>query len=194
MKRVMGIIALAVITGMVIFVLAQAAGTDVRIVNTSAIGDKSMIGTKGLVILSRVSISENPKIFPAIKDLVVTTDGDKMTVLASLSPEEKLEFVSLKYAEYPGGFDVAVVTPDGRVTRIDDEVVIDYAARTLKTQTPITVGTTDVVMIFVRDTEEIQFGQGNDVLYHGGDDGDKTPKSDGGGEGVIRGDSISAPR
>jgi hypothetical protein len=190
MKRVIGIIAAMVIIGVALPSAATAADDTVRIVNTSAIGDKTMIGPKGLVILSRLSIAQNPEIFPTVKDLVVTTEGGAVTITSSIAPEEKLDFVSLKYAEYPGGFDIAVVTSEGKVTRIDDEVVVDYAGRTLKTEKPITVGTGDVVLIFVRDTEEIQFGAGNDVIYHGGNDGGDDAKPNSGG-GVVHGDSIS---
>ncbi len=191
MKRVIGIIAVVAVISMALPVVAGAAGDPVRIVNTSAIGDKTMIGPKGLVILSRLSIAQNPEIFPALKDLVVTTEGGAMTITSSIAPEEKLDFVSLKYAEYPGGFDIVVVTPEGKITRVDDEVVIDYAGRTLKTERPITVGAGDVVLIFVRDTEEIQFGAGNDVIYHGGNDGGDDAKPNSGGGGVVHGDSIS---
>jgi hypothetical protein len=192
MKRVIGIIAVVAIISMALPVVVGAADDSVRIVNTSAIGDKTMIGPKGLVILSRLSIAQNPEIFPIVKDLVVTNEGGAMTITSSIAPEEKLDFVSLKYAEYPGGFDIAVVTSGGKVTRVDDKVVIDYAGRTLKTQRPISVGAGDVVLIFVRDTEEIQFGAGNDVIYHGGNDGgdDAKPGNSGGG-GVVHGDSIS---
>ncbi len=196
MKRTIIAIVAAVAVIMAATAAVYAADAAVRIVNTSAIGDKTMIGPKGLVILSRVSMAKNPEIFPAIKDLVVTSEGGKMTILSSIAPEEKLEFVSLKYAEYPGGFDIAVVAPDGRITRIDDEVVIDYAARTLKTEKPIDAAEGDTVLLFVRDVEEIQFGAGNDVIYYGGGDKDKdaAPQSHDIGEGVIHGDSISAPK
>jgi hypothetical protein len=194
MKRMIGVIAVMVVIGMALPAVSWSADNNVRVVNTSAIGDKAMIGTKGLKILSRMSLAENPKIFPAIKDLVVTTEGGLMTITSSITPEEKLEFISLKYAEYPGGFDIAVVTQAGKVTRIDDEVVVDYAARTLKTEKPITVGEGDVVLIFVRNTEDIQFGNDNDVLYYGGHEEGDAPENDSGQPGIAHGDSISAPK
>jgi hypothetical protein len=172
---------------------AYALPENVRIVNTSAIGDKTMIGTQGLVKLSRMSIAENPRIFPTIKDLTATREGETMSLLGSIAPEEKLEFISLKYAKYPGGFDIAVVSPDGAVTRIDEEVVIDYVARTIKTQKPITIGGGDIVIIFVKDVEEIPLSDSKDVLYYGGDgDKDNTGHPSSGGR-MTGGDSVSGP-
>jgi len=195
MKRVIGIIAVMAAIGMAMPAVTRAADNAVRIVNTSAIGDKTMIGPKGLVILSRISIAENPAIFPTIKDLVVTAEDGAITILASIAPEERLDFVSLKYAEYPGGFDIAVVSPKGKITRIDDEVVIDYPARTITTVKPIPVGESDVVLIFVRDTEEIQFGEGDNAVYYAGheaDEGSEPEHNEGGGR--VIGDSVSPAR
>ncbi|MBN2224988.1 MAG: hypothetical protein JW765_09965, partial [Deltaproteobacteria bacterium] len=76
----------------------------------------------------------------------------------SIGEMEMLEFISIPHSDTAGKFDGAVVSRDGTVTHIDDQIVIDYVTRGITTPKSFMVKDGDVLLLFTKDVEEIHFG------------------------------------
>jgi hypothetical protein len=183
MKR--NIILLAVIAVMVFTAAALAAPPmiKVRVVNVSVLGQDTVMTDAGVAKTATMSLAENPRDFPPIESLVFTVGKDQVKYVpdvavpagalnfsGSISEGEMLEFVSIPHSDTAGKFDGAVVSRDGKITYLDDPIVIDYVMKTITTPKTFAVKDGDVLLLFVKDSEEIHFGNDKkEIEYHHGD-------------------------
>lgn len=153
---------------------AEPPMAKVRVVDLSALGGATKLDDAELARLAALSAAENPEIFPFVSDFVLKSGAEVATgseatvecvlscpinISGSLTEEDKLEFVSLPAMGDQPKYDIAVVRPNGAVTRFDKEIVVDYKERSLNTVEPITVGEGDVVLTFVKEVKPIFFGE-----------------------------------
>ncbi len=171
MKR-NGIIILTAILSLVFIstfstpIFAETTKAEIRIVNISEIsGKKSELSDVELLRLAKIETSENQKLFPKLENFKIKTekgeisytpgshfDGGQITFFGAIKMIERLEFISaINPLERSGKYDIAVISPNGSIERIDKEIIIDYEKRTIKTYQPIEIGGGDVILIFVRD-------------------------------------------
>lgn len=167
------ILSLAFISTFSTPIFAETPKAEIRIVNISEIsGKKSELSDIELLRLAKIDVYENQKIFPKIEDFKIKTekgersyapglylDGGKITFFSAIEIIERLEFVSISNSlERSGKYDIAVISPNGNIERIDKEIIIDYEKRTIKTYQPIEIDGGDVILVFVRDYIPQGFG------------------------------------
>jgi hypothetical protein len=160
-----------------ISVFAETTKAEMRVVNISEVSDKKgEISDVELLRLAKIKTSEDEKLFPGLKHLRIKTErgevfytpglhleSGKITFSGIIEMRERLEFVSLQNPlERSGKYDIAVISPSGKIERIDKEIIINYEKRTIKTFQPIEIGGGDVLLVFVRDY--IHQGFGDDDL------------------------------
>jgi hypothetical protein len=75
----------------------------------------------------------------------------------SIEEKEALEFISLPDKNKAGKFDAVIVKPDGRVIKFDEEIIIDYKKRSIKTNEAINIEDGDVLLVFVKKFVRISF-------------------------------------
>ena len=154
-------------------IFAETPKAEIRIVNISEIsGKKIELSDFELLRLAKVDVSEDQKLFPKIEDFKIKTkngeisytpgshfEGGQITFFGAIKIIERLEFVSASNPlERSGKYDIAVISPNGNIERIDKEIIIDYEKRTIKTYQPIEIGGEDVILVFVRDYIPQGFG------------------------------------
>jgi len=171
MKKGMYLMVLALIAALSLPAFAGTVEDDIRIINTSALDTfeyKKNLDDDDLKRLAELSVSENPELFPTIESFEAKQDGSELEFNGSIDPEkEDLEFISMPYLNEAGKYDVAVVKPDGSIERYDEEVIIDYKERTIKTYNPLSVEDGDVVLLFAKEYVETAF-EGVDKNFTGG--------------------------
>jgi hypothetical protein len=153
---------------------AEPPIAKVRVVDLSALSSPTKLDDAELARLAVLSAAENPEVFPFVSDFVLKSGAEVATgsdssitcvlscpidISGSLKEEDKLEFVSMPPTSDTPKYDLAIVRPDGSVTKVDKEVVVDYKNRTLNTSEEITVGEGDVILTFVKAVKPIQFGE-----------------------------------
>lgn len=155
------LMAVMLVGAMALPALAFDVDRDIRIVNTSALetfGFRSNLDDDELRRLSELSVSENPEIFPTIESFDAEYEMSNLTFHSSIDPEtEEFEFISLSYYPEAGKYDIAVISPEGKVMRYDREVIVDYEDRTIDTYEPIPIDENDVVLLFAKESVEIRF-------------------------------------
>jgi len=166
---------LMLIGGLALPASAFDVNRDIRIVNTSALetfGYRSHLSDDDLLRLSELSVSENPEIFPTVQNFEAEYDASRLKFHSSIDPvTEDIEFISMPYFPEAGKYDIAVISPDGKVTRYDREVVIDYKDRTIDTYETIPISEDDVVLLFAKEYVEIRFEGAEKDDTIGGDPG-----------------------
>jgi hypothetical protein len=199
MKKVILLVSVAFLLAFILSVYAVTPQTNFRVVNTSAVGSALGPATKltdtDLVELANLGTAENPRVFPPLSSLNLKVEefgteytpgisipSGALTFSGSITEEEAMEFVSLPNAEGAGKYDLVIVKPDGTVTKVDNEVVINYEERTIKTYDPLAVEEGDVVLVFVKDFEETFFGKDKrrPIIIEHDDPGDNQPGQPGG--------------
>jgi hypothetical protein len=171
MKRLLFLFCIALAVGMVSPVLAEMPQTNFRVANISALGPTKDLNDDDIIELAHLGTAENPRLFPALTSLNLNVEGiareyspgagipaGSLKLSGSIDEMEKMEFISLPNDGGAGKYDLVIVKTDGTVIKIDDEVVINYKERTIKTYDPVTIEDGDVVIAFVRDVKEIYFG------------------------------------
>jgi hypothetical protein len=171
MKR--NIVFLAVIALMTFTLAAMAASPviKVRVVNVDVLGMDEVTTDAGLAKTATMSMAENPQIFPPIESMIFTVGKDQVkyqpdvTVPAgglkfsgSIGEKEMFEFISIANPDTAGKFDGAVVSRDGTVTHIDDEIVIDYLTRSIDTPRSFVVKDGDVLLLFIKNSDPNPIG------------------------------------
>jgi hypothetical protein len=174
-----GIFVLAIIAVLSLAVAAMAASpvVKVRVVNVDVLGGDAVSSDEGLVKTATMSIAENAKVFPAVETMVlrvgkdqakytpdVTLPAGALSFSGSLTEEQMMEFVSLPNPGGAGKIDGAVISRDGKVTYLDDPIVIDYKLRTITTPGSLTVKDGDVLLLFTKNAEKIAFGHESGVV------------------------------
>ena len=144
--------------GLLMYSALPAVAAEFRVVNTTALGGAKELSTEELVKVSKLGVAENPRVFPALSTFNYTLEKGALMLSGSIEEKENMELISLPDPDAAGKMDLAVVKPDGTVVKIDDEVVIDYKARTIRTFSPVMVGEGDVVLAFARDIKEVYLG------------------------------------
>jgi hypothetical protein len=162
-----------IMAAMTFAVAAMAASpvVKVRVVNVDLLGEDAVTTPEGLVKTANISIAENPAIFPPIETMVlrvgkdqakytpdVTLPAGALSFSGSISEEQMLEFISIPNPEGAGKYDGAVVSRDGKITYLDDPIVIDYKLRTITTPKSLTVKDGDVLLLFTKNSEKIPMG------------------------------------
>jgi hypothetical protein len=179
------VVFLAVIAVMVFAVAALAAQpmVKVRVVNVSVLGEDAMTTEAGIAKTATMSLAENPRDFPPIESLFFTVGKDQVKYVpdvsvpagalkfsGSITDDEMLEFISISHSDKAGKFDGAVVSRDGKITYLDEPIVIDYVTKAITTPKSFAVKDGDVLLLFVKDAEEIHFGNDKkEIEYHHGD-------------------------
>jgi hypothetical protein len=168
-----GIFVLAIIAVLSLAVAAMAASpvVKVRVVNVDVLGEDAVSSPEGLVKTATMSIAENAKVFPSIESMIlrvgkdqakytpdVTLPAGALSFSGSISEAELLEFISIPNPDGAGKIDGAVVSRDGKITYLDDPIVIDYKMRSITTPGSLAVGDGDVLLLFTKDSESIAFG------------------------------------
>jgi hypothetical protein len=178
MKRTAVFIALIAFVLTAALALGASPVVKVRVVDVGVYGMDNLTDAKGISDAATMSIAENPAMFPPISSLVatvgkesvkyvpdVTIPAGALKVDGSTTEAEKLTFASIPNPDRAGKFDMAVVSRDGTVTYVDDEVVIDYVKHSISMAKPIAVKDGDVVLLFAKAVETSTLG----------DDKTKTP-------------------
>lgn len=170
MKR--SIVLLTVIMVMAVALGAMAASpvVKVRVVDVSVFGEDELTDDAGIARVATISAAENPQLFPALGSLVFSVGKDNVAYApdafvpagslkfsGSIGDKEPFEFISIPYSDRVGKFDLAIVGRDGKVTYIDEQVVIDYNVRTISAASPVTVKDGDTLLIFVREATLISY-------------------------------------
>lgn len=158
------------------------ASVKVRVLNVSVYGEKNLTDAKGIAEAATMSVAQDPRMFPPIESLLVTSGNDSakyapdvalpaggLKVAGSASEAEKINFTSLPNPDMPGKFDIAVVSPDGTVKYINEQVSIDYVNRAITTVTPFAVKDGDTVLVFVKDVDKMYFGDEHERKYNNDD-------------------------
>jgi hypothetical protein len=162
---------LAVAMSFAVAAMAASPVVKVRVVNVDLLGDDAVTTPEGLVKTATMSIAENPKIFPPIETMVlrvgkdqakyspdVTLPAGALSFSGSIAETQLLEFVSIPNPEGAGKYDGVVVSRDGKITYLDDPIVIDYKLRTITTPKSLAVKNGDVLLLFTKDSKPISFG------------------------------------
>jgi len=165
-------VAVALFASLSVFA-ADTPMAKVRVVDLSALG-VTKLDDMELARLANLSLAENPEIFPFVSDFVLKSGAEvasgpdaavecvlvcPIDISGSLKEEDKLEFVSMPSTVDMPKYDIAIVKPDGSVVKVDKEVIVDYQKRTLNTSEPITVGSGDVILTFVKEVKPIHFAE-----------------------------------
>ncbi len=179
MKRNVLFLALIVVLACALAAAAASPTVKVRVINVTALGERSLQDDAGVVDAATVSAAENPRLYPAIESLVFTVGKESVNyapdaavpagslkLTGSIVEKEPFEFISIPYPDRAGKFDVAVVGRDGKVVYIDDPVVIDYDLRTITTVSPLAVKDGDTVLVFVKEAPPMPPEKRYDALEH----------------------------
>jgi hypothetical protein len=167
------ILFLAIITVMSLSVAAMAASpvVKVRVVDVSVLGQDEVSSPAGLTKTAAMSIAENAKVFPTIGTMVLSVGTDKakytpdvtlpagaLSFSGSITQAEMLEFISIPNPEGAGKYDGALVSRDGKITYLDEPIVIDYKLKTIATPKSFTVKDGDVLLLFVKGSDPNPIG------------------------------------
>ncbi len=171
MKKSIFFIAIIAIMSLAVAAMAASPVVKVRVVNLNVLGEDAVSSPEGLAKTATMSIAENAKVFPSIETMVlrvgkdqakytpdVTLPAGALSFSGSISEAEMLEFISVPNPEGAGKFDGVIVSPDGKITYLDDPIVIDYKVRSITTPGSLAVGDGDVLLLFAKDSEPIAFG------------------------------------
>ena len=171
MKKLIPLLIVVFVLAISLAVFAVTPQTNFRVVNISSLGQAQDLDDAELIDMAEIGIGENPKIFPTLTSMSlkvdkfgseynpgVTMPAGSLTFSGSISEEENMEFISLPRHDQAGKYDLAIVRSDKSIIKIDDEIVVDYANRTIKTYKPVRVEDGDTVLIFVKDVVETHFG------------------------------------
>ncbi len=194
MKKLTLLIGILFTISFAVFAFAGAPNAKIRIVNISALGVEKELSDEELVRLADIHISENPEVFPEVADFVIKMNNMQVKYApdsylshgnlffsGSMEEKELMEFISLFNYEKPGKFEVAIVKADGTVVKIDEEVVVDYKKKSIKTYRPFNVEEGDVVLTFVRDVVIIDLPDNKIAIGNRNGQGPNNPGRAGGG-------------
>jgi hypothetical protein len=150
---------------------AQELHATMKVINLSGLDFDKELGDVDLLWIATLNPSENPDLFPPLKNLIITSgDGNipyktgifipsgSISFNGSITLGERMEFISPKEEGSISKFDAVVVTSVGTLLKIDKEIIIDYKERTIMTALPIHVDEGDVLLLFVRDVKMTHFG------------------------------------
>jgi hypothetical protein len=170
------------VIGVMTFAAAAMAASPVvkvRVVNVTAYGQDQLQDDAGVVSAATISTAEDPQLYPTIESLVFTVGKDNVSyapdaavpagslkLSGSVGETEPFEFISIPYPDRVGKFDLAIVGRDGKISYIDEPVVIDYDLRTITTVKPLAVKDGDVVLIFVKEAPLMPPEKRYDALEH----------------------------
>jgi hypothetical protein len=172
---------LTVIGVMSVSLAAMAASpvVKVRVLDVTAYGENKLNDDAGVVKAATISTAENPQLYPVIESLVFTVGkssvdyapdasvpAGSLNFSGSIGETEPFEFISISNPDEVGKYDVAVVGRDGKVTYLDDPVVIDYRLRTIATPAAISVKDGDTLLIFVKTADPISPDKRETALDH----------------------------
>ncbi|GEM_PF-1453437 len=170
MNRITLLAAMVFLLGLAVLSFAGSPLAKIRVVNISALGAQNELTDDELRNVAIISLSENPEIFPDIVNFVIwigtfkskyspnmSLSSGPIKFSGSIEEKEALEFISLPDKNKAGKFDMAIVKPDGKVIKFDEEIVIDYKKRSIKTSKPINVEDGDVLLVFVKKFVRISF-------------------------------------
>ncbi len=177
MKKSILFVAIIAVLSLAVVAMAASPVVKVRVVNVDVLGEDAVSSTEGLVKTATMSVAENAKVFPSIESMVlrvgkdqakytpdVTLPAGALSFDGSICEAELLEFISIPNPDGAGKIDGAVVSRDGKITYLDDPIVIDYKLRTITTPGSLTVKDGDVLLLFTKDAEKIPFGHESGVV------------------------------
>jgi hypothetical protein len=183
MKKSILFVAIIAVMSLAAAAMAASPVVKVRVVNVNVLGEDEVSSAEGLVKTATMSVAENAKVFPSIETMVlrvgkdqakyapdVTLPAGALSFDGSLNEAELLEFISIPNPEGAGKFDGAVVSRDGKITYLDDPIVIDYKLRTIATPKSLTVKDGDILLLFVKNSDANPIGHDKkEKEYHGHD-------------------------
>jgi hypothetical protein len=171
MKKSIFFIAIIAVLSLAVAAMAASPVVKARVVNVSVLGEDAVSSPEGLVKTATMSIAENAKVFPSIETMVlrvgkdqakyapdVTLPAGALSFDGSLNEAELLEFISIPNPEGAGKYDGVIVSRDGKITYLDDPIVIDYKLRTIATPTSFTVKDGDILLLFVKNSDPNPIG------------------------------------
>ena len=171
MKKSIFFIAIIAIMSLAVAAMAASPVVKVRVVNITELGMDEVSTPQGLVKTATISIAENANVFPAVETMVlrvgkdqakytpdVTLPAGALSFDGSIGEEQLMEFISLPNPEGAGKYDGVIVSRDGKITYLDEPIVIDYKERSIVTPKSLTVKDGDVLLLFVKNSEPIPFG------------------------------------
>jgi len=171
MKKSVLFITVIAIMSLAAAAIAASPVVKVRVVNASVLGNDAVSSEDGLVKTATMSVAENPKVFPSVdtmelrvgKDQAkytpdVTLPAGNLSFSGTIDEKAMLEFISIPNFEGAGKFDGVLVSRDGTITYLDEPIVIDYKERSITTPKYFPVKDGDVLLLFVKDSEPIPFG------------------------------------
>ena len=172
MKKLVPLLITVFVLAISLTAFAEMPQTNFRVVNISSLGQAQDMDDTELIDMAEIGVSENPKIFPSLTTMSLKVDemgsdynpgtyipAGSLTFSGSISEEEMMEFISLPNHNGAGKYDLAIVKSDKSLMKIDDEIVVDYANRTIKTYKPIKVEEGDTILVFVKDVVKTHFGE-----------------------------------
>ena len=177
MKKSVFFIAVIAIMSLAVAAMAASPVVKVRVVNLNVLGEDAVSSPEGLAKTATMSIAENAKVFPAIETMVlkvgkdqakytpdVTLPAGALSFSGTIAETQMLEFISVPNPDGAGKFDGVVVSRDGKITYLDDPIVIDYKLRSITTPGSLAVGDGDILLLFTKNAEKIPFGHESGVV------------------------------
>ncbi len=182
MKKKVAFLAVIGIVGVLTLAVAAMAASPVvkvRVVNVTAYGEDRLQDDAGVAKAATISSAENPQVYPAIESLVFTVGKDNVNYApdaavpagllkfsGSIGLKEPFEFISIANPDEVGKYDAAIVGRDGKITYVDEPVVIDYHLRTIATPKGLSVRDGDTLLVFVREAGLIPPSERETALEH----------------------------